>query len=79
MKSCLVQKAFLSGFQGHHIVVLQVESAGTRATLCSSKVCRLVELRLQTSMSFSPLEVACFHAQFDWNRHDDMMLCFSVV
>ena len=61
-------------------MVSQAENAGTRVTLCSSKVCGLVELRLQTNMSFSLLEVACFHAQFDdWNHHDDTMLYFSIA
>ena len=56
------------------------KNAGIKATLCSSKVRGLVELRHQTNTSFSLLEVACFHAQFDdGNRHDDTMLYFSIA
>ena len=66
-------------FPSQRIVPCKGENVGTRATLCSSRVFRLVEARRQTNTSFSRLEVVCFREQFDdWNRLVDMVLDFSV-
>ena len=80
MRSYLSRKAFLSGFPSQHIVVYKEENVGIRAMLCSSRVCRLVEVTRRTDTLSSHMEVACLRVQFDdWNRHDDTVLYFSVT